>query len=442
MEERGCCMSKESKQEYLAWCRSRYPRRNAAGKGLMLDEVCKTFGWSRKHATKALNGQVSRGGSAGKRGARPRYGQAEAEVVVAIWRISEYPCSQRLKATIPDWLPFWERRHGPLDQALRQRVLGISPRQLDRITAPHRAELPARNRRAGRRSHRLKEQVPVRCGPWEVDEPGWLEVDTVSHGGGSQGGEFAHTLTLTDIHSGWTALRGLWGLGAGGLVQALNHIQCHLPFAMKGFDSDNGSEFLNETLEAWLQQRWVHWTRSRPYKKNDQAHVEQKNYTHVRQLLGEARIDEWEQLQAVNHLYEDAWLPLRNHFTPVMKLVEKCYENGRWKKRYDQPKTPYQRLLNSGKLDPTQEKRLRGEHQLLDPLSLAEAIEEGLRQVFGDRCAEKTGEKNSEKKPTPANGHAAAATAPLAPVATLPALPPPPQQPREKTPTHHPLKVS
>jgi hypothetical protein len=430
MKQPESVMSQRSKEEYLEWCRERYPRRDRHGKGRMLDEVCEAFGWDRKHAIKALNGKVCLGRQAKRRGKPRTYGPGEAEVVLAIWRLSEYPCGVRLRALLPCWLPFWESSHGRLEKSLRKKVLGISARQLDRITAPHRAESPGRGRRTGRRSHRLKEQVPVRCGPWEVEEAGWMEADTVSHGGGSSRGDFAHTLTLTDIHSGWTVLHGLWCLSAGGLARGLDLVAEELPFALKGFDSDNGSEFLNEVLQAWLAGRKVHWTRSRPYRKNDQAHVEQKNFTHVRQLLGYGRIGEIEQVEAINRLYREAWMPLRNHFTPVMKLVEKTRVEGRWKKRYDEAATPYERLMKSGKLSREGRRALRVEHARLNPLDLAEAVERGLREVFGGEPIEEAQPAEGKGGGTPADGPPAAAPAP---VATLPAparLPEEGQRPR------------
>jgi hypothetical protein len=418
MKQPESVMSKRSKEEFLEWCRSRYPKRDRKGKSRMLDEICETLDWDRKHAIKALNGQVSLGQQAKKRGRGPKYEPCVAEIAVAIWRLSEYPCSLHLKALLPHWLPFWEEDHGRLERTLREKVLGVSIRQLDRLTAPHRVESTGRGRRTGRRSHRLKEQVPVRCGPWEVAEPGWMEADTVSHGGGSSRGDFAHTLTLTDIHSGWTVLHGIWCLSAGGVVRGLDRVEEDLPFALKGFDSDNGSEFLNEVLEAWLTGKMVHWTRSRPYKKNDQAHVEQKNFTHVRQLLGYGRIGEIEQVEAMNWLYREAWMPLRNHFIPVMKLVEKTRVDGRWKKRYDQAATPYERLLKSGKLSPEQRSALQEEHERLNPLHLADAIERGLREVFGEQAIEELDPAVLKVGEPPAAPRPAAAPAP---VATLPA---------------------
>jgi hypothetical protein len=156
-----------------------------------------------------------------------------------------------------------------------------------------------------------------------VDRPGWFEADTVSHGGGSSSGEFLWSLTLTDIHTGWTELAALWGASGSEVCCGLRRIEARLPFEILGFDCDNGSEFLNTTLENHLRHpaRPVHWTRSRAYKKDDQAHVEQKNFTHVRQLLGYGRYDDIRLAEMVNELYENAWLPLQNFFTPRHEIA-------------------------------------------------------------------------------------------------------------------------
>ncbi len=375
-------MSNRSKKEYLEQCRWRYARRERQGKGVLIDEVCETMGWSRKRAIKALNARAGTGGGGAARGRRKTYGEEVAAVVVSIWKAGEQPCGTRLRAMLPEWLASYEKRHGRLGRATREKVVACGVRTLERMTAPLRIGGGGRaGRCTGRRSHRLKQKVEVRCGPWEVEAPGWMEADTVSHGGGSSGGEFLHSLTLTDIHSGWTQLAALWGLGAGGVCQALDGIEAALPFAMRGFDCDNGSEFLNGTLESWLAGKRVHWTRSRPYRKNDQAHVEQKNFTHVRQLLGYGRYGHIELVDLVNDLYGNAWLPLRNHFTPVMKLVEKKRVGTRWKKRYDEAATPYQRLLACPAVGAEVKRKLRGEHGRLDPFRLAESVEEKLGKL-------------------------------------------------------------
>jgi hypothetical protein len=352
----------------------------------MIDEVSDTLGWDRKHTIKALNGKVSHGGNAKKRGSKPTYGDAERMVITAIWKASEQPCSVRLKETLPLWLESYERRHGKVEEPLRTRILGYSARTLDRITKPHRGTTQSgrKGRRTGRASNRIKKFVPIRCGPQEFDQPGWMEADTVSHGGGSSSGWFLWSLTLTDFHSGWTELAALWGNSGGEVRAGLERIEKRMPFAMQGFDCDNGSEFLNEIVEAYLldKKRSVEWTRSRAYKKNDQAHVEQKNFTHVRQLLGYGRFGDLELKSMVDDLYEKTWLPMRNHFTPVMKLVGKRRIGSKVSKKYDKPATPCDRLLACPKVDEETKEKLRQIRAGLDPLSLADEVERRLGEIF------------------------------------------------------------
>jgi len=352
----------------------------------MIDEVQDVFGWDRKHTIKALNGKVRLGKKAEKRGSKAKYGPVEIEVIITIWKLSEQPCSVRLKETLPDWLPSYQKHFGSLEEDIQKRITSYSARTLDRITAPHRASDKGgrHGRKTGRTSHRLKRLIPIQCGPQEVDTPGWMEADTVSHGGGSSSGDFLSSLTLTDLHTGWTELSALWGNSGSEVRVGLEKIENRMPFELLGFDSDNGSEFLNTVLEEYLltRERAIKWTRSRPYKKNDQAHVEQKNFTHVRQLLGYGRYDDLELKALVDDLYEKAWLPLRNHFTPVMKLVEKMREGSKMKKKYDKPQTPYQRLLSCPKVSEKQKDELREEHHQLDPIDLAEEIEKKLEVIF------------------------------------------------------------
>jgi hypothetical protein len=387
MRELSGIMGKASKDEYLESCRVRYAGRNRAGKSLMIDELSDTFGWDRKHTIKALNGKVSLGKGAGKRGKSKIYGEAEKAVIVEIWKRSEQPCGARLKETLPLWMVSYEKHWGRLPTKVRTKVLQCSARQLDRITEPHRMSDPVgRGRRTGRLSHRLKQSVPMRCGPWDVDAPGWMEADTVSHGGGSSSGLFLWTLTLTDIHTGWTELAPLWGNSGGEVCLALVGIEARMPFIMEGFDCDNGSEFLNEALEKYLLERHrrVAWTRSRAYKKNDQAHVEQKNFTHVRQLIGYGRFAEHGFKELVADLYETAWLPLRNYFTPTMKLVEKRRVNGKYHKKYDTPQPPCDRLLACSHVSAATKRRLKKERAALDPIELSRLLEEKLSILFAE----------------------------------------------------------
>ena len=378
-------MSKPSKTQYLESCRARYPSRNRGGKSRMIDEVSDTMGWDRKHTIKALNGKVHLGSNANKRGRKSTYIQEVKDIIVSIWKMSEQPCGKRLKTTLPLWLSSYEKHHGKLTKVTRKNILQCSPRQLDRITRPHRIENHGRHwRKTGRNSHRLKQSIPIRCGPWEVDQPGWMECDTVAHGGGSSSGLFLNTVTMTDIHTGWTELQAMLGMTGGALCQSVRIIEERLPFELLGFDSDNGSEFLNATLESYLltRERKINWTRSRAYKKNDQAHVEQKNFTHVRQLLGYERYEDLELKEMVNSLFVKAWLPLRNHFTPVMKLIKKERIGGKVKKTYDEPKSPCDRILECPKATKETKQKLRDERDGLDPIELSKEIEKRLKEIF------------------------------------------------------------
>ncbi len=377
-------MSNQSKQEYLESARARYPSRNRQGKGKMISEISDTFGWTRKHTIKALNGKVNLAKKAKKRGRKATYQDAEKTVIVDIWKSSEQPCGILLKATIPIWIESYQSNNGKLSQETLTKIIRCSPRQLDRITKPHKLESNRHGRKTGRASHRLKTTIPVQCGPQEVDQPGWFEADTVSHGGGSSSGAFMWSLTLTDLHTGWTELYGLWGNSGSEVCVGLRKIEARMPMKMLGFDCDNGSEFLNETLEKYLQSetRKVKWTRSRPYKKNDQAHVEQKNFTHVRQLLGYGRYDKIELVEKVNDLYENAWLPLRNYFTPAMKLVEKTRVGSKVKKVYDEAKTPCDRLLECDKVSAKMKAKLRKIRASLDPYELAKMVETKLESIY------------------------------------------------------------
>ena len=425
-------MSKQSKQEYLEDRRARYRSRNQAGKGMMIDEVCDTFGWGRKHAIKALNEQVSLGKRSKKRGSKPIYGEAEKKVIISIWKMSEQPCGKLLKPTLPLWLESYEKHHEKISSEVRKKILKCSPRQLDRITAPHKLGCEGkRGRRTGRTSHRLKTSIGVRCGPWEVDRPGWMEADTVSHGGGSCSGEYMNTLTLTDIHTGWTELAALWTQTGGEVVQGIRRIEKRMPFGLLGFDCDNGSEFLNETLERYLltRDRPIKWTRSRPYKKNDQAHVEQKNYTHVRLLLGYGRYGKIELKEMVNDLYETTWLPLRNYFVPTMKLIEKIRVGSKVTKKYDAPKTPCDRILDCAQVDDLQKEKLRATRATLDPVKLSQLLESKLAPILGivaeiEKCrAEEKAWADGHGVTASAGAGSVTASVAIAPCASTPPTP-------------------
>jgi len=230
----------------------------------------------------------------------------------------------------------------------------------------------------------LRNQIPVRTDNWDINQPGYMEADTVAHCGNSLAGDFVWSLTMTDIQTSWTENRAVWNKGSAGVLEQIKNIEKSLPFEILGYDCDNGSEFLNHHLIRYFVNRdkAVQFTRSRAYRKNDNAHVEQKNWTHVRHLFGYDRFDRPELVEMMNDLYRNEWSQYQNHFCPVMKLVEKTRINSRYHRRYDKPMTPYYRLMGSGILSEETKNRLREERRGLNPFALKRAIEKKLKKIL------------------------------------------------------------
>jgi len=270
-----------------------------------------------------------------------------------------------------------------LTGAVRGALLAASASTLDRLLGPFRA------RRKGlsgtrRGNRRLEGQIPIRTHFRDVDGPGTFEADTVAHCGQSMAGTFVWTLTLTDIHSGWTENRAVWNKSASQIAARLREIERHLVFDIVAFDSDNGSEFINHVLYRYFHDRAtpVHVTRCRPCHKNDQAHVEQKQWTHVRQLLGYERFEDRRAVAMIDDLYRNEWRALQNFFLPTMQLLSKTREGGKIKRRFSQPVTPYPRLMASNKLSEEAKEKLRREFEGYDPFDLRQRVEAKLRAIF------------------------------------------------------------
>lgn len=252
-----------------------------------------------------------------------------------IWEQSGYLCATRLKAALPLWLP-WVRQRRPLSPMIEGHLRAISPRQIDRRLQVRKRTLKRRLYGTTRPGTLLKHLVPIKTDHWDVTQPGYLEIDLVSHSGASATGDFLHTLDAVDIHTGWVERQAVMGKGQQGILEALTTIAQQLPFALRGLDSDNGSEFINGHLVACCAQRGIQFTRSRPYKKDDNAHIEQKNWTHVRKLVGWDRYDTPATQQALNRLYAELRL-FQNLFQPSMKLARKVRVGARLIRRYEPP---------------------------------------------------------------------------------------------------------
>ena len=393
-------MSQNSRKEYLQKMRWRYAQRTGKkGKTMLIDELCEVTGYERKYAIKLL-GCHRRDPNAppGSIGRKPAYGEDVALVLKEIWLLNEQPCGKRLAPVLPVWVRSYQKRHGRLAKELEEKLLRISPAQIDRVLAPFRAISPGSRARPPRSHAALKAITPIRAQTWDVHEPGWLESDTVAHCGGSMGGSFLWSLDNVDVFSGWTEVGSVWNCGQHGVCERFGQLEGRFPFAIKGVDTDNGGEFLNWHFRAYFEGREpaVELTRSRPYFKNDQAYVEQKNYTHVRQLLGYERLEHEELVEPVNELLK-VWSLWRNLYCATMKQLSSHREEGRLIRRHEKlPLTPAQRLIEHWQAQDQRaeaqamEKLLEGH----DPIGMKEEIERKLKGLATLR--EKLETKNQE----------------------------------------------
>jgi len=314
------------------------------------------------------------------RGRKPRYGKQALSILTGVWEAAGYPWSVRLKALLPSWLP-WIRKHYRLSAKIEKQLLGISARQMDRRLQGNKQQQKRRLYGRTKPGTLLKHHIPVKTDRWDVTTPGFAEIDLVSHSGNSAAGEFAHTLNLTDIDSGWTESRALLGNSQVAVQQALDKIQASLPFPLLGLDSDNGSEFINWDLKRWCEQQNIQLTRGRPYKKDDNAHIEQKNWTH-RKLLGWERYDSAAVVEAINDLYSRELRLWLNLYLPSVKLVKKVRVGSKLRRVYDQARTPFARVLASGQADPRGVAELKKLRSSLDPFVLGKVIEGKLDRIY------------------------------------------------------------
>lgn len=379
-------MSAKSREEVLARARWRYGKRGKQGRSQLLDEICALCGYERKYASKVLAGRRPIIGNAGKcrGGSKALYGAREREVIKAIWLAAEQPCGKRLKAALELWLPHYERRKGRLPRAIRLKLQQISAATIDRLLRPCRVALGSRGRCGTRPGTLLRSQIPIRTEHWNVKGPGFIEADTVAHCGESMAGEFCWSITATDVHTQWTEARAVPNRSQPAVLAQIAHIETTLPFPILGFDTDNGGEFLNWHLFHYFGKRIkpVAFTRSRAYRKNDNAHVEQKNWTHVRQLVGYGRFEGAEVANLLNDLYGHEWRWFRNFFCPVMKHLRTEVQGSRKRRIYDQPATPFVRLKAAPGVDSAQIAELEKIASKLDPFVLKETIERKLRLIL------------------------------------------------------------
>lgn len=377
-------MNNGSKQEYLSAIRSRYLAATKSEKKAILDEFCAVCNYNRKYAIRVLRRPAQKNSPSPKsrRGRKTKYHQPELIAFLkALWIAANLACGKRLKAMIPNWLPHYPET---LAEVIKSLLATISASTIDRLLKPQRAKHQKCGLVTTKPGSILKHHIPVKTNQWDETKPGFLEADTVAHCGTSTAGMFVLTVNCVDIATGWTEQRAVWGKGERGVLEVVKSIEQALPFPILGFDCDNGSEFLNWHLQHYLteRQRPVQFTRSRPYHKNDNAHVEEKNWTHIRQYLGYGRFDRQELTPQLNALYTTEWRYLLNFFLPSMKLQEKSRQGSKIIKKHDRPKTPLQRVLDSPHLDEASKQKLREQFQTLNPFQLKAQVLEKVQRLL------------------------------------------------------------
>jgi hypothetical protein len=300
-----------------------------------------------------------------------------------IWIKTNLICSIRLKASIPLWLNWYSKEIEPLSKKDEKLLREISSATIDRILKKFRGKYKKRGLCTTRPGSIIRELIPIKTDQWDEKRPGNIEVDLVAHCGTSVSGDYINTLNVVDIATGWTSQRAVWGKGEFNTFKAMREIELTLPFKIKSFDSDNGKEFLNYRLIKYFKHRTepVHFTRARAYNKNDNSHIEEKNWTIVRQYIGYDRLDKTAQLEMLNNLYREKLNYFINYFLPSVKLISKQRIGARIKKKYDKPKTPFQKLFESKYIDRDKKLELLRIFDRLNPFKLQESIKKGISSI-------------------------------------------------------------
>ena len=382
-------MSHEARFEYLKKIQFEYLNSNRRRKNDLLNHAQLATGMSRKHLIRWFNRASPQEGLKQRKRGRPRKYTPELEKhLQRLWLALEQPCGKKMAVLIPVVIEKY-RKHAPdLNESLIRQASSIAAATLDRMAQRWKVQRGLCLTKAPT-SQWYKSAIPVQPKDWNVTAPGRVQVDTVSHCGESGSGAFASTLTMTDIYTHWTEMRATWTKNHQGIIHSFASIERHLPFSLQTVKFDSGSEFMNYAVISYVRSTYlphrkskIEVFRSRPYRKNDNCYVEQKNLTHVRQFIGYDRIDSPMATKILDEIYRDLWCPFLNFFMPTFKLIRKERVGARIKKQYEKPKTPYQRVLESSEVSEEEKNVLRRRYENLDPFELKAAIEEKLKLFF------------------------------------------------------------
>jgi len=383
-------MDFHSRRQYLMGLREDYLKATKTEKTRILNEYTKNTRHNRKYVITILNADDVWANKGARKPRPKRYGPEINAPLVKLWGIFDFPCGQRLKPCITEEL---ERLRGfgeiNISDKIATELKQMSSATIDRrLKVPRRAE---RKRRFGttRPGSLLKKKIPIRLTDWDTQKVGFLEVDLVAHCGSSARGEFLNTVSLTEISTGWWEGEAIMGKGQKVTLEAIKLMKQQTPFKWLGLDSDNGGEFINYPLSDYCHDEKLIFTRSRENKKNDNAYVEQKNWTHVRKILGYFRYDTTAEQTIINSLYSHELRLYKNFFQPIMKLAEKTRLGSKRHRKYESAKTPFKRLIESDQIDEATKIKLKTVYRKLNPAALKRAIEKKTLLLYRAYLAKK-----------------------------------------------------
>lgn len=387
--------------QILIAIKERYKSADRKTKTQILNDLCRDFKRSRKGFIHRLNQGEAKPYRAGS-GRPPIYDDQCIWWLQTLWVSMGYMNSKAMASILPEWL-----KHHPdpnFPTPVKEKIFNMAPSSIDRLLSSYKKTIK-RKKRSGTKPpfglHRFKYAIPIKPFDQKIDRPGWMEIDTVAHCGGTLAGEFLWTLNMTDLQSGWTEQRAVWHKKDEEIKNAILDVQTTLPFAIWALHSDCGSEFLNNKVAGHFSrpESKILFTRGRAYKKNDQAHIEQKNFTHVRRILGYSRIDNKQAQVILQDIYKNEHRLLMNFFYPQVRLKSKTRVGAKYRRTYDVPKTPFQKLLESTFISEEQKNALRLEYLRLNPFELQQSLELKLRIIEKLlKKKENTDEGNSDKE--------------------------------------------
>lgn len=376
-------MSLKSRKELVKKAKGRYLQADKTQKAVILDELAGNTGLNRNYLTQRLSAKVDLDyANPINRKRHELYGVNDILYLTKIWKIFDYPCGQRLEPMLPEYVSVLEKfKELIIPARIKGRILKIKSATIDRRLEKFRTFRHKKVFSMTKPGSMLKKQIPIKTSSWDETRLGYGELDTVAHCGSSAAGEFIFTLTYTDIASQWTISEAVMGKGQARIKQALDNIAERLPFPLRGIDPDNGGEFINWQLYRYCLGKNIEFTRGRPYAKNDNAHIEQKNYTHVRKLMGYGRMDENSQLEKMNDLYWNEQDFYKNFFLPNKKLIKKKRVGTKIVKKYDQARTPFKRLLENQEFSKTEKEKLQMMYATLNPAELKRSLDRKIYKI-------------------------------------------------------------